>query len=135
LTSTSENPTLCVVKTDIPSSAPPPPGDLPATAVARAALILRGVAEKAVEDLQEDLARVMRTVHPGRDLAELAADGSPKIPSIIGVFLLSQVGAAVGRPKLVDLTKVRREDMRSLGGIARLAHRALHAVPAGSLAS
>lgn len=135
MTVTSDYLTLDVVKTDIPSAAPPPPGTVPAAAVARAALVLQNVTEKAVGELQQDLVRVMRTVHPGRDLSELAADGSPKIPSIIGVFLLSQVGAAAGRPRLVDLTKVRREDMRSLGGIARLAHRALHPVSAGSLAS
>ena len=135
LTAASENPTLGVVKTDIRSTAPPPPDDVPAGPVARAALILQGVASRAVEDLQQDLTRVLRTVQPGRELSELAADGSPKIPSMVGVFLLSQVGAAVGRPQLVDLKTVRREDMRSLGGIARLAHRALHPVQTGSVAS
>jgi hypothetical protein len=51
------------------------------------------------------------------------------------VFLLSQVGVVVGRPKLVNLAHVQREDMRSLGGVARLVHRTLHPVPAGPLAS
>jgi hypothetical protein len=93
------------------------------------------VTSETVGELQQDLVRVLQTVQPDRNLSELAADGSPKIPSMVGVFLLSQVGAAVGRPRLVDLKTVRREDMRSLGGITRLAHRALHSVPAGSVAS
>lgn len=88
-----------------------------------------------MEQLQDDLARVLRAAQPNRQLAERADDGSPKIPSLIAVFLLSQVAAAVGRPKLVNLSRVRREDMRSLGGVARLVHRTLHPVPAGPLAS
>jgi len=103
--------------------------------VRSAALILKEAAAKTVEQLQEDLTRVLRAAQPNRQLSELAADGSPKIPSLVAVFLLSQVGKAVGRPRLVNLSQVRREDMRSLGGVARLVHRTLHPVPAGSLAS
>jgi hypothetical protein len=128
-------PTLDVVKTDIPSAAAPPPARFPTAAASSAALLLRGVAARTVNQLQGDLTRVLQAAQPTRQLSELADDGSPKIPSLVAVFLLSQVGAAVGRPKLVNLSRVRREDLRSLGGVARLVHRTLHSVPAGPLAS
>jgi hypothetical protein len=134
LTATSEYPTIDVVKTDIPSAAPPPPAASSVAALGPVS-ILSGVAGRSVEQLQVDLARVLRAAQPNRQLVERAEDGSPKIPSLIAVFLLSQVGAAVGRPKLVNLSRVRREDMRSIGGVARLVHRTLHPVPAGPLAS
>jgi hypothetical protein len=132
----SEYPTLDVVKTDISSTAPPPPPAVPPAAVVTgAAVILQGAAARTVDQLEEDLARVLRAAQPNRQLSELADDGSPKIPSLIAVFLLSQVGAALGRPRLVNLSRVRREDMRSIGGVARLVHRTLHPVQAGFLAS
>lgn len=134
LTATSEYPTIDVVKTDIPSAAPPPPAASSLVALVPVA-ILSGVAGRSVEQLQGDLARVLQAAQPNRQLVERADDGSPKVPSLIAVFLLSQVGAAVGRPKLVNLSRVRREDMRSIGGVARLVHRTLHPVPAGPLAS
>ncbi len=126
------------MKTDIPSAVPPPPPVSGAGAggvVLSAALILKEAAAKTAEQLQEDLTRVLRVAQPNRRLSELAADGSPKIPSLVAVFLLSQVGKAVGRPRLVNLSRVRREDMRSLGGVARLVYQTLHPVSAGSLAS
>lgn len=122
------------MKTDIPSAAPPPPAASSLVALVPVA-ILSGVAGRSVEQLQGDLARVLQAAQPNRQLVERADDGSPKVPSLIAVFLLSQVGAAVGRPKLVNLSRVRREDMRSIGGVARLVHRTLHPVPAGPLAS
>lgn len=68
-------------------------------------------------------------------LSERADDGSPRVPSLVSVWLISQVGNAVGRPKLVNLSKVRREDLRSLGGVARVVHCALHPVSSESKAS
>jgi hypothetical protein len=126
---------MYVVKTDIPSPAPPPPPSPAFAAVPSAAGILRGVAARTVDQVQGDLTRVLQAAQPNRQLSELADDGSPKIPSVLAVFLLGQVGAAVGRPKLVDLSKVQREDLRSLGGVARLVHRALHPATAARLAS
>jgi len=61
-----------------------------------------------------------------RRLVDLAGDGSPKIPSLVAVWLISQVAAAVGIPKLVDIGKVRRESLRSLAGVAQLLHAAMH---------
>lgn len=135
LTRASEYLTLNVVKTDTPSMAPPPPHPVAPGVVRSAALILGQAAARTVEQLQEDLTRVLGAAQPKRLLSELAADGSPKIPSLVAVFLLSQVAKAVGRPKLVDLSRVRREDMRSMGGVARLVYRTMHPVSAGSLAS
>jgi len=135
LTAASEYLTLDVVKTDTISAAPPPPNPVAAGLVRSTALILGQASARTVEQLQEDLTRVLRAAQPKRQLSELAADGSPKIPSLVAVFLLSQVGKAVSRPKLVDLSRVRREDMRSMGGVARLVYRTLHPVSAGSLAS
>lgn len=132
----SEYPTLDVVKTDAPSAAPPPPSvAVPPPASPSAATILSEAATSTVEQLQSDLTRLLRAAQPNRQLTEMADDGSAKIPSLVAVFLINQVGASVGRPKLVVLSQVRREDLRSLGGVARLVHRTLHPVPAGPLAS
>lgn len=133
----SEYPTLDVVKTDITSAAPPPPPSVAVTPTAApsAATILSAVATRSVDQLQSDLTQLLRAAQPDRQLTEMADDGSAKIPSLVAVFLINQVGVSVGRPKLVDLSRVRREDLRSLGGVARLVHRTLHPVPAGPLAS
>jgi hypothetical protein len=136
LTIVSEYPTLDVVKTDIASVAPPPPpAAVTPTVAPTAATILSAIATRGVDQLQSDLTRLLRVAQPNRQLAEMADDGSAKIPSLVAVFLINQVGASVGRPKLVDLSRVRREDLRSMGGVARLVHRTLHPVPAGPLAS
>jgi hypothetical protein len=133
----SEYPTLDVVKTDITSVAPPPPAPVAVTptAIPTTATILSAVAARTVDQLQSDLTRLLRAAQPNRQLTDMADDGSAKIPSLVAVFLINQVGASVSRPKLVDLSRVRREDLRSLGGVARLVHRTLHPVPAGPLAS
>jgi hypothetical protein len=135
LTTVSEYPTLDVVKTDITSVAPPPPPAAPLPAVQTHAAILASVTTRTVDQLQSDLTGLLRAAQPNRQLADVADDGSPKIPSLVAVFLINQVGGSVSRPKLVDLSRVRREDLRSLGGVARLVHRTLHPVPAGPLAS
>ena len=131
----SEYPTLDVVKTDITSVAPPPPPAAPLAAVQTHAAILASVTTRTVDQLQSDLTGLLRAAQPNRQLTDMADDGSPKIPSLVAVFLINQVGGSVSRPKLVDLSRVRREDLRSLGGVARLVHRTLHPVPAGPLAS
>jgi hypothetical protein len=131
----SEYPTLDVVKTDIVSVAPPPPPAAPLAGVRTNAAILASVTTRTVDQLQSVLTRLLRAAQPNRELTDVADDGSPKIPSLVAIFLLNQVGASVSRPRLVDLSRVRREDLRSLGGVARLVHRTLHPVAAGPLAS
>ena len=96
---------------------------------------LTAVATRSVAELEQDLTGVLRRSQPTRGLSELAADGSPRVPSLVSVWLISQVGNAVGRPKLINLSKVRREELRSIGGVARLVHRTLHPVPSEAKAS
>ena len=58
-------------------------------------------------------------------LGSVGTDGTPTIKSIVSVWLISQVGGLIGRPRLVNLAKVDREHLRSLGGLVRLVHQAL----------
>lgn len=120
------------MKTDIPSGAPPPP--VPGNAPGGVS-VLPAFTTRTVGQLEAELTRLLRTAQPNRQLTEMADDGSPKIPSLLAVFLINRVGASVDRPKLVDLSKVNKVDLRSMGGVARVVHRALHPVPAGPLAS
>lgn len=129
----SKYPTLYVVKSDIAATgaiAPPKRRGPSAPAAPLAAVRTRSVAE-----LEQDLTDLLRAAQPTRTLSELAVDGSPCVPSLVSVWLISQVGNAVGRPKLVNLSKVRREELRSIGGVARLVHRTLHPVPSEEVAS
>jgi len=93
---------------------------------------LAQVAVRSEEQMVADLINALRTGQPMRRLVDVAGDGSPKIPSLVAVWLLSQVGAVVGRPKIVDVGKVRREDLRSVRGVARLVHAALHPAAGGA---
>ena len=124
-----------VVKSDIAAKggiAPPKPKRPPAHP---AAAPLADVRTRSVTELEGDLIDLLRAAQPTCALTEVAADGSPRVPSLVSVWLLSQVGNAVGRPKLVNLSRVRREELRSIGGLARLVHRTLHPVPAEVKAS
>jgi hypothetical protein len=128
LTFMSEYPTLDVVKSDITTKgaiAPPK-----ARASSDSASSLAGVYARTAAELEQDLTELLRKVRPTCVTTDVAADGSPKVASLVSVWLLSQVGSAVGKPKLVNLSKVRREELRSIGGVARLVHRTLHPVPA-----
>ncbi|MBN9620606.1 MAG: hypothetical protein J0H43_12900, partial [Actinobacteria bacterium] len=95
---------------------------------------LAQVAVRSEAQLVADLMNALRTGQPARRLVDVAGDGSPKIPSLVAVWLISQVGAVVGRAKLVDVGKVRREDLRSVRGVARLVHAALHPAAGGAKA-
>lgn len=130
----SEYPTLDVVKSDIAARgaiAPP----RPAGPSAPAADPLAAVGSHSVAELEADLGSLLRSARPTCPLEEKAPDGSPRVPSLVSVWLISQVGRAVGRPKLVNLSKVRRDDLRSLAGVARVVHRALHPVSSEAKAS
>lgn len=132
LTGMSEYPTLDVVKSDIrmPGTIAPPRRSQPP-----ARDPLQHVRTVSVGQLERDLRDLLHQAQPTRSLAELANDGSPRVPSLVAVWLISQVAKAVGRPKLVNLSRVRREELRSIGGVARLVHRTLHSVPSGVKAS
>lgn len=133
MTEMSEYPTLHVVKSDIAARGriAPPNRRGPSSPTAP----LATVRTRSVAQLERDLTAVLRKAQPTRMFGELAADGSPRVPSLVAVWLISQVGNAVGRPKLLNLSKVRREELRSIAGVARLVHRTLHPVPTGVQAS
>lgn len=124
----SDYPTLYVVRSDIDATgaiAPPrrkAPSSGPAT-------LLADVRTRSVNELEGDLTTLLRAARPTSVLTEVAADGSSKVASLVAVWLLSQVGSIVGRPKLVNLSKVRREELRSIRGVAQLVHRTLHPLP------
>ncbi len=115
-----------VVKSDIPIKGaidPPkrigPSSNGPTTPLAN-------VRTRSATELERDLTELLRATRPTCVTTEAAADGTPKVASLVSVWLLSQVGKAVGKPKLVNLSKVRREELRSIGGVARLVHRTLN---------
>lgn len=118
-----------VVKSDIPATGAIAP---PKRKGARSApsVPLADIRSRSAAELERDLTELLRGARPTCVTTEVAADGSPKVASLVSVWLLSQVGNAVGKPKFVNLSKVRREELRSIGGVARLAHRTLHPVPA-----
>ena len=76
--------------------------------------------------IQDYLERMLGEVGaPGGGLQEVAGDGSPSISSMVAVWLLSQVGGTVGKPRLVNLASTRGADLRSLAGVARVLRGAL----------
>jgi len=124
-----------VVKSDIAAKgaiAPPKPKG---STAGPGAAPFAAVRTRSEAELERDLTDLLRAAQPTCALTEMATDGSPRVPSLVSVWLVSQVGNAVGRPKLVNLSRVRREELRSIGGVARLVHRALHPVPAEVKAS
>ena len=126
----SDYPTLGVVKSDIPAPgaiAPPRRGGARPT---RPEGHLADVRTRSAIELERDLTELLRESQPGCGLTEPADDGSPKVASLVSVWLISQVGKAVGKPKLVNLAAVDRKDLRSIRGVALVVHRALHPVPA-----
>ena len=130
LTFLSKYPTMRVVKNDIlPSSVLAPP-KRKGVISASTDLPLADIRSCSAAELERYLTELLSGARPTWVTTEVAADGSPKVASLVSVWLLSQIGNAVGRPKFVNLSKVRREELRSIGGVARLAHRTLHPVPA-----
>jgi hypothetical protein len=119
-----------VVKSDIPAMGAIAPPKRRGARSAGPAVPLADVRSRSAAELERDLTELLRGARPTCVTTEVAADGSPKVASLVSVWLLSQVGSAVGKPKFVNLSKVRREELRSIGGVARLAHRTLHPVPA-----
>src|SRR4051794_39576655 len=102
-------PTMNVVKSDIPATGAIAPPTRKGPASGLAAAPLANVRTRSAAELERDLTDLLRAVRPTCVMSEVAADGSPKVASLVSVWLLSQIGNAVGRPKLVNLSKVRRE--------------------------
>jgi hypothetical protein len=131
----SEYPTMDVMKTNISSAAPPPPVSQGSAASSVRSIFSGSIVTRTVDQLLLDLTRAIQVAQPHRQLTEVGEDGTPKIPSLVAVFLIAQVGALVSQPRLVNLSRVHREDLRSLGGVARLLHQALNSIPIDSMAS
>lgn len=90
----------------------------------------------SLEQLREEILALIAAAE-NRTLAELAADpphadGSMAIDSQLAVFALARIGDVVGRPKLVDLSNVDTEDLRSVAGVARLVRSALGPINSAS---
>jgi hypothetical protein len=120
-----------VVKSDIKARGAITP---PKRSASRAAPFAT-IRTSSVDELESELTELLLASQPASLSSEIAGDGSPRVASLVAVWLISQAGAAVGRPKLVRLSQVRREDLRSLGGVARLLHRTLHPVPVDARAA
>lgn len=126
----SEYPTLEVMKSDVPSLAPPPPGRIPPPTPLPGAHPLSDAGSRSVAELAVDLEDTLRRGKGSLPLSP-AGDGTPAVPSLIAVWLLSEVGKALGVKRPVNLSKVTdRDDLRSVGGVARLLHGVLHPAPA-----
>ena len=124
------------MKTDIPTTAPPPPTPV-VSPVERndVPTVTPTFFDATVAQLTQELEQMLRASHLSKQTTGTAEDGSVKIPSLVAVYLISQVGVAVGRPKFVDLAHVDRDSLRSVAGIAQLVHRTLHPAPAAPMAS
>jgi hypothetical protein len=82
--------------------------------------------QMSVSEVRGDIAALLIRAHRQAGIERLASDGTPAIASMVSVWVLSQIGRDVGRPKLVNLSRVQRRDLRSLGGLAALVHRTLN---------
>ena len=85
-----------------------------------------------VEELTELLSRLKNRTMDELLAGEIAPDGSIALKSQIAVCLIGTVGKAFGRPRLVNLSRVPRDDLRSVRGIARLIRAALDQHRAGA---
>lgn len=85
-----------------------------------------------VEELTELLSRLKNRTTDELLAGEIAPDGSIALKSQIAVCLIGTVGKAFGRPRLVNLSRVPRDDLRSVRGIARLIRAALDQHRAGA---
>ena len=109
------------MKSNIDSRALLPPSDETAIQAAAPEILAMGSSE-----MEGHLQELLGQAGFNRQPPQAAADGSPQIPSLHAVWLVSQIGHAVGRPKLINLAKVNdKEDLRSLKGVARLLDEAI----------
>lgn len=123
------------MKSDVPSSAPAPPSPEPSAPPRPAVNPLAGARSRSVDELERDFEQVLRIGQATLELTP-AADGTPGIPSLIAVWLLNEVGKAIGVEKPVNLSTVTdRQELLSVGGVARLLYRTLHPVSRGAVAS
>jgi len=131
LTVTSEYLTISVVTEntgspffELPPAVPPPrPGRVPL--VVDAARIDALDVDGLVDELTTLLASLKNRTPDELVAGGIAPDASIAIKSLIAVCLIGTVGKAFGRPRLVNLSQVPRDDLRSVRGVARLIRTAL----------
>lgn len=110
---------------ELPPAAPPPrPDRLPVVVVDRARIEALDV-DGLTAELMAMLARLKNRSPDELLAAGVAPDGSAAIKSLIAVCLIGTVGKAFGQPRLVNLARVPRDDLRSVRGVARLVRAAL----------
>lgn len=120
------------MKSDIDSATPPPPQSEPFAAAETADEIF-AMDENA---LQAHLQQRLQGAIPGRHAGDRAEDGSPCVSSLESVWVISQIGHAVGQPKLVKLSEVgNKAELSSLRGLTRLVTRALDTLRPARMAS
>lgn len=76
-----------------------------------------------------ELLQILQSARRLKDAPPFGQVGTVQVPSIVAVWLLSQVGRAVGSARLVNLRQVRRQELRSIAGVAGLVHTALGQIP------
>ena len=109
---------------ELPPAAPAPrPGRVPV--VVDPARIDSLDIDGLVEELTMLLARLKNRTPDELRARGIAPDASIAIKSLIAVCLIGTVGKAFGRPRLVNLAQVPRDDLRSIRGVARLIRTAL----------
>jgi hypothetical protein len=129
LTTVSEYLTIDVMRTDVAVPAPPSTPRPSASAPSFHSL--------TPTQVEVELVRILRDAQRLPQGSRLARheNGSVRIPSMLGVWLLSQVGRAVGHPRLVNLRTIDGKQLRSSRGVAGVVCAALRALPAAPLAA
>lgn len=119
------------MKSNIDSRALPPPPELPAVETTAAEIL-----EMDPDALEGHLGGLLGRSGLSQQPAQVGEGGSPQIPSLVSVWLISQVSHTVGQQKLINLSKVEnKQDLRSVKGVARLLHGALSALDSAREAS
>jgi hypothetical protein len=109
---------------DMPAApAPPPKQTLAAQPQVDSATFLTLTEREIAYFLERRLAAVSHQSSLGTH-----ADGTRAIKSLIGVWLISQAGAAVGRRRLVNLARSDKTLLKSVGGVAKLIHAAFASI-------
>lgn len=118
---------------DQPPTAPRPMPRAVPIVVERAALV--GMDSVGMErEMVRILAAIRRRTPDDTETDPRHADGSLTIDSMTAVCLIATVGRAFGRPRLINLGKVDRDELRSVKGVSRLTLAAVAALVADGAA-
>jgi len=109
------------VKSNIDLAVPSPAVEQPTVQITASQLVAMTVSE-----LEGHLQEWLDWSGFNRLPQQVSADRSPQVSSLIAVWLISQIGDAVGQKKLINLSKIEnKESLRSIAGISKLLHRAI----------